>query len=469
MPELRDPNSIIVRQELRQRQRNLNYEDIKASISAVGQINPITIRFEDGEGEVLVAGWRRLKSCIDLGIPVRVERWEDLSSERAKEIELEENAKRSDLHWRDNVRTIGQLHEIYGKTQLYTAERLSIAPRTVWQTLFIYKSLDSDLLVSATSADHAFSILERAAERRTAQIVSDIMASGAEAFGDKTPEQKEESSYAPTPENPEEIRPEISQPASEGELRVEPDPEQPQAQTAPEPAYILPTEPIILADFISWSANYIGPKFNLIHVDFPYGIKFDGNMGHESDGIVYESSEEIYWKLLNAFIGNFDRFCSYHAHVMFWFDMNFYTETKRMLETTGLFVQPKPLIWHKTDDKGVIPGRGTYPRHVYESAFLCVRARRPLIKHFSDAYGAPTASPAIHPSQKPEPVLRYFFSGLVDETTDILDPTCGSGTSIRAAEDLGARSVLGLELNSEYMNSALAETKRSRIKRQMRG
>ena len=54
---------------------------------------------------------------------------------------------------------------------------------------------------------------------------------------------------------------------------------------------------------------------------------------------------------------------------------------------------------------------------------------------------------------------------VVDETTDFLDPTCGSGSSLRAAESLGARTVLGLEINPDYANAAEAETQRFRLKR----
>jgi predicted RNA methylase len=59
-------------------------------------------------------------------------------------------------------------------------------------------------------------------------------------------------------------------------------------------------------------------------------------------------------------------------------------------------------------------------------------------------------------SEKPEPMLRHFFGMLVDENTVMLDPTCGSGSALRAAESVGAKYVLGIEANSEF--AALART-----------
>ena len=63
---------------------------------------------------------------------------------------------------------------------------------------------------------------------------------------------------------------------------------------------------------------------------------------------------------------------------------------------------------------------------------------------------------------KPEPMLRHFFRMFVDEHGHMLDLTCGSGTSLRAAESLGASRVLGLELDPTNHENAVAELNRSR-------
>jgi site-specific DNA-methyltransferase (adenine-specific) len=88
-----------------------------------------------------------------------------------------------------------------------------------------------------------------------------------------------------------------------------------------------------------------------------------------------------------------------------------------------------------------------------------------LIRVAFNSYAAPTVRNKIHPSQKPEPMLRHFFSMLVDETTTMLDPTCGSAASLRAAEDLGARSILGVELDPNYAATALQRTLQARVLR----
>jgi len=43
---------------------------------------------------------------------------------------------------------------------------------------------------------------------------------------------------------------------------------------------------------------------------------------------------------------------------------------------------------------------------------------------------------------------------LVDETTHLLDPTCGGGNALRVAEKLGAASAYGLEIDEKFAEAA---------------
>jgi DNA modification methylase len=116
---------------------------------------------------------------------------------------------------------------------------------------------------------------------------------------------------------------------------------------------------------------------------------------------------------------------------------------------------PHPLIWHKSDNSGIIGDSQRWPRHTYEAALLAYSGRRPLVKAVSDSYSSP-GDRKLHPSCKPEPMLRHFFGALVDENTRLLDPACGAGSSLRAAESLGTRpeNVLGLEIEERFVSVA---------------
>jgi len=86
---------------------------------------------------------------------------------------------------------------------------------------------------------------------------------------------------------------------------------------------------------------------------------------------------------------------------------------------------------------------------MYEAAFFCTRGRLPIVQSVDNVRSAPTVK-GRHMSEKPEEMLRHFFRMIVSEHTMMLDPTCGSGSALRAAQSLMARRVLGLEVNSEF-------------------
>jgi site-specific DNA-methyltransferase (adenine-specific) len=58
-----------------------------------------------------------------------------------------------------------------------------------------------------------------------------------------------------------------------------------------------------------------------------------------------------------------------------------------------------------------------------------------------------------HPSPKPEPFMRYLVERLSEEGQTILDPFMGSGTTLRAAKDLG-RKAIGIEIEERYCEIA---------------
>lgn len=58
-----------------------------------------------------------------------------------------------------------------------------------------------------------------------------------------------------------------------------------------------------------------------------------------------------------------------------------------------------------------------------------------------------------HPTQKPLRVMKWCISELQIKDGVILDPFCGSGTTLRAAKDLGIKSI-GIELSEEYCEIA---------------
>ncbi len=65
-----------------------------------------------------------------------------------------------------------------------------------------------------------------------------------------------------------------------------------------------------------------------------------------------------------------------------------------------------------------------------------------------------------HPGYTPEPIMRRCVTLLSKPGNLVLDPFCGTGTSLRAAKDLG-RKVIGIEIEEKYAEIAARRMQQS--------
>ena len=64
--------------------------------------------------------------------------------------------------------------------------------------------------------------------------------------------------------------------------------------------------------------------------------------------------------------------------------------------------------------------------------------------------------PKIHPAQKPVAVLKKLIEIFTDEGDVVIDPCCGSGSTLRAATEMG-RSAFGFEIDRNFYQKAKDE------------
>ena len=414
-------DSITVDRPARQRTEVGDVKDLADSIKRNGLINPIVIT-RDG---VLVAGERRLTACRSLGwtsIPVQFT--DDLSSDALYLLELEENIKRKDLSWQDEVKAVAHYHQLRaeteeGWTQAATAKELGVTNATISNKLLVAGHMNDPAVAEAQRFSVALGLVNRKIERAKVLEIDKL------AGGHAT---------APVVDMP--------------ELEVD---------IPPIKVDDITPSPIRFgcADFCEWvEGKMTGGPFNFIHCDFPYGVEY-GERGtaysKEKAQVVdaYDDSFSTYEKLLDALARMDERGgIASQCHLMFWFSMYHYTYTVERLEGMGWTVFPFPLIWHKSDNTGMVGDTQRHPRKTYETALLAWKGDRKLVrpKAASFSNGAERAT-RRHISQKPESVLEHFFAMLVDESTVMLDPTAGSGTALRVAERLGANTIVGLEID----------------------
>ena len=448
---------IRVDRERRQR-REIKLDGIDASIREKGVLQPIIVeRREDGE-VWLIAGERRLEGSRAAGVLDIPVRWaESLSPLERELIELIENVKRLDLDWQDQCTGVARVHELNIErdpdwTMGETAQECALTLGTISLYLSVARELSDDRVRTATTVREAYNLLGRRAARASATELQKLLEPIPLARSVAVPRNELNDPLHPTSS---------ARPIPEAAAAI--------AELPRPPA---PAESILNLDFVQWAAEYEGPLFNLIHVDFPYGINVfggAGQFGKQDYDTGYADQGDVYWNLLDAFCASLDRFCSISAHVVWWFSDQWEIEhrTREIFaaRAPSLEIARHKLIWFKSDNVGIAADATRDFRHVHETALFLRRGKRQLSRAaIANTYAAPT-NKKLHPATKPEPMLRHFFQALVDETTLMLDPTCGSGASLLAAESLGAVRVLGLELDPQYCESARAELGMSRTLR----
>jgi site-specific DNA-methyltransferase (adenine-specific) len=177
------------------------------------------------------------------------------------------------------------------------------------------------------------------------------------------------------------------------------------------------------------------PPVDLVLTDPPYGMRWDGRVKRDS---------------LNGQGGAFSRF---EGQTITGDDIDF--------DPSFLLAYAPCIIW----------GFHHFPQHLSRGSILV------WVKKYPEAYGtflsdadvawmskghgvyiSPTVNPASfqhereHPTQKPDEIMKWCCSFFPDAQT-ILDPFMGSGTTLRAAKDLG-RKAIGIEIEEKYCEIA---------------
>ena len=87
----------------------------------------------------------------------------------------------------------------------------------------------------------------------------------------------------------------------------------------------------------------------------------------------------------------------------------------------------------------------------WEACCFYAKERHEFIKRIPDVIFADRTGNDLHPTEKPESLMGQILRANVGET--VLDPFMGSGTTLRAAKDLGRRAV-GIEIEEAYCEIA---------------
>lgn len=446
----------------RQRENAKADEGLINSIRSRGLINPIILK----KSNELVAGERRLDAFRALqieAIPARF--FEDLTPVEAFLVEFQENRDRKNLTWQEEVSAVAKFHsmkieEFAGWTAAGTATELDYSPGHMSKILAIARYLSDEEIAGATTLNGAFNLIEARTDRQiaaatargllAADLISQDTIDASLSKEEKTAKLLESMDDDLTAGAQSTLS--ILDKIERGELA---------AQALRENAVVERTETddnrVLCLPFAEWASSYKGPAFDVIHCDFPYGKNYKGSgtrkTGRATSAPTYADTADIYFALVEDFLSLQDSFILPQAHCIFWMDMIHYTWTVDAFTSNGWrLVQPHPLIWTKSY-QGVASDPQRRPRHCYETALLFSKGDRKIRKLDKDHFEE-QVDEKLHISQKPIKMLSHFLSLVIDEHTAVLDPTCGSGTALVAASNLGAARLLGIEIDESNADIA---------------
>jgi len=398
-------------------------EELKDSIRVHGLINPITVTTSP-EGLTLVAGGRRLKACLELGledVPVRI--FANCTELTLRLVELAENIQRKDMTWQERnllQRKIHFLQDEISKSEGQswrmedTAKMMGVSRQTISESINLSEKLERYASVLGPATNYKTENDARKAVRRVEESI---------------------------------LRNELIKRAAQKE------------ETANLTQTLLSR--YMIGDCIEEMKKLDAAIFDFAEVDPPYGINLETEKaGGITNYVEIEQNEYLVfikdvltqvWRLLKP-----DTYC------LLWFGIEPWLEyVYRVAIEVGFTGSRIPLIWTKPNAQSLSPN--TSLANAFETAFVLKKGSpvlaRPGVTNIFDT--PPVASnKKVHPTQKPIELYAKIYEVFSFENAKCLCPFAGSGSSLVAAATVG-RTSLGwdkVQENKEAFKSLVSET-----------
>jgi len=227
----------------------------------------------------------------------------------------------------------------------------------------------------------------------------------------------------------------------------------------------MPDIKVINSDSIAWMKEQPTASFDLIIADPPYNV--GKNYGINSDDLDRHS----YLEFLNDWTLEANRLLKPHGTLYAFMGFRFISYLYDILEQKhGLYFNTW-ICWHYTQGTGRRRGFSArhddvlmFTKHPNKYTFNLDEIRIPQ-KYYRSINNMRGANPGDvwefshihycqegrqqHPSQKPEGLIERMVLASSNIGDNILDPFCGSGTTLRVCQQLD-RNCTGIEINSTY-------------------
>lgn len=194
---------------------------------------------------------------------------------------------------------------------------------------------------------------------------------------------------------------------------------------------------------------------DVVLTDPPYGISYVSNRSIFDGAItkrgLLNDGEEEAFKLLDKTCEILQRKTANNAHLYFFCSWSVFSNFEKII--SKYFTIKTPIVWDK-GNKGSGDLDNDWGNQT-EIILYCVKGKKLVNTRRGNLISVARlhTSKMVHPTQKPIELLKEILKVSVTDGDFIVDPFMGSGSTIKAANELKYKS-LGIELDNEMFNTA---------------
>lgn len=181
-------------------------------------------------------------------------------------------------------------------------------------------------------------------------------------------------------------------------------------------------------------ANLADETVDLVYTDLPFGVDLDKMSKHASGVVDYSDTRTDILKDLTSFSKNAFRVLRPNRYCVVFFGFNFYNELITELLGAGFTVNHVPFVWYKHTNS--IENPNTRYGNAYDPALVAMKGSPIFIRpgHQNVIDLAPvTAGTKLQIAQQPVELVERFILDMVAPFSTICDFCAGSGTTGVAA------------------------------------
>lgn len=209
---------------------------------------------------------------------------------------------------------------------------------------------------------------------------------------------------------------------------------------------------MFLGSFIDNIQNVKNESVDLVYTDLPYGVNLSDMDKHQSTELAYDDERLVIVSLLESVAKESYRILKPDRFAVFWFGFNYYQELLEALKLYGFEVNPVPFIWLKNSASTQLPL--LLYANSYEQALVARKGVPRFIKPGQkNSIQLASESSKIHIAQQPVDLPKKFIEDMVIPGGTIVDLMCGSGTTGVAAIGSGRKCIL-FEKDEKIFNFA---------------